>query len=185
MSVCNRYVMEGFSSVLCCHFAFWFFSVSVGAFVIGLIQISSFFSLTYCWCIKYQSLVVQCIWWRGNWSPTNHKISVVARHFSLKLARWNGVKADMKSYITLETAAIFFLANLFPKQGISSEYVTADFICMGLLGLQGAKTENYKMKNSCPYRDSNSRPLILKLSAFSMRLSSLIYKRKFKTALVE
>ena len=53
----------------------------------------------------------------------------------------------MKSYIPLETAAIFFLANLFPKQGISSEYVTAYFICMGLLGLQGAKTENYKMKN--------------------------------------
>ena len=84
-------------------------------------------------------------------------------------------KADMKSYIPLETAAIFFLANLFPKQGIHSEYVTADFICMGLLGLQGAKTENYKMKNSCPYRDSNSRPLILKSSALSMRLSSLIY----------
>ena len=87
------------------------------------------------------------------------------------------LKADMKSYIPLETAAIFFLANLFPKQGISSEYVTADFICMCLLGLQGAKTENYKMKNSCPYRDSNSRPLILKSSALSMRLSSLIYKR--------
>ena len=50
------------------------------------------------------------------------------------------VKTDMKSYIPLETAAIFFLANLFLKQGISSEYVTADFICMALLGLQGAKT---------------------------------------------
>ena len=93
-------------------------------------------------------------------------------------------KADMKSYIPLETAAIFFfLANLFPKQGISSEYVTADFIYMGLLGLQGAKTENYKMKNSCPglgTRASNSRPLILKSSALSMKLSSLIYKREFK-----
>ena len=40
------------------------------------------------------------------------------------------IKADMKSYIPLETAAIFFLANLFPKQGISSEYVTVDFMCM-------------------------------------------------------
>ena len=48
----------------------------------------------------------------------------------------------MKSYIPQETAAIFFfLANLFPKQGISSEYVTADFICMDLLVLQGAKTK--------------------------------------------
>ena len=81
----------------------------------------------------------------------------------------------MKSYMPLETAALFFLTNLFPKQGISSEYVKADFICMGFLGLQGAKTKNYKMKNSCPYRDSNSRPLILKSSALSMRLSSLIY----------
>ena len=83
----------------------------------------------------------------------------------------------MKSYIPLETAAIFFLANFFPKQDISWEYVTADFIYMGLLGLQGAKTENYKMKNACPYRDSNSRPVILKSSALSMRLSSLIYKQ--------
>ena len=60
------------------------------------------------------------------------------------------VKADMKSYIPLETAAIFFLANLFLKQGISSEYVMVDFICIGKLGQQGAKTENNKMKNSCP-----------------------------------
>ena len=74
-------------------------------------------------------------------------------------------KADMKSYIPLETAAILFLAKHFPKQGIISEYVTVDFICMVLLGLQGAKTENYKMKNSGPYRDSNSRPLIFKSSA--------------------
>ena len=28
------------------------------------------------------------------------------------------IKANMKSYIPLETAAIFFLANLFLKQGI-------------------------------------------------------------------
>ena len=39
------------------------------------------------------------------------------------------IKADMKSYIPLETAAIFVLANLFIKQGISSEYVMVDFIC--------------------------------------------------------
>ena len=55
----------------------------------------------------------------------------------------------MKRYIPLETAAIFFLANLFLKQGISSEYVMVDFICMGKLGLQGAKTVDYKMKYSC------------------------------------
>ena len=51
-------------------------------------------------------------------------------------------KADMKCYTPLETAAIFFLANLFLKQGISSENVMVDFICMGNLGLQGAKTKN-------------------------------------------
>ena len=72
-------------------------------------------------------------WW--------YRIPQVVFAFSLTFV----FKADMKSYIPLETAAIFFLANLFPKQGISSEYVTADFICMGLLGLQGAKTENYKI----------------------------------------
>ena len=59
-------------------------------------------------------------------------------------------KADMKSYIPLETAAILLLAKLFLKQGISSEYVMVNFICMDKLGLRGAKTENYKIKNSCP-----------------------------------
>ena len=59
-------------------------------------------------------------------------------------------KADMKTYIPLETAAISFLANLFLKQDISSEYVMVDFICMGLLALFGTRTENYRMKYSCP-----------------------------------
>ena len=49
------------------------------------------------------------------------------QHIALKYY----IKADMKSYIPLETVAIFFLANLFLKQGISSEYVMVDFICMG------------------------------------------------------
>ena len=55
----------------------------------------------------------------------------------------------MKSYIPLETAAIFFLANLFLKHGISSKYVMVDSIC-GILGLQGAKTENYKNEKFLP-----------------------------------
>ena len=46
----------------------------------------------------------------------------------------------MKSYIPLETTAIFFLANLFLKQGISSEYVMVDFICT-------AKSENRELQN--------------------------------------
>ena len=71
----------------------------------------------------------------------------------------------MKSYIPLETAAIFFLVNLFLKQGISSEYAMVDFICMGFLDLWGVRTKNYKMKNSCPQWDSNpgsSKPMQMK-----------------------
>ena len=84
------------------------------------------------------------------------------------------IKADMKSYIPLETAVIFFLANRFPKQGISSEYVTADFICTGLLGLQGAKTENYKIKILAHTETrTHGRPVILKSSALSMILAIL------------
>ena len=41
----------------------------------------------------------------------------------------------------------FFLVNLYIKQGISSEYVMVDFICMVLLDLWQARTENYKMKS--------------------------------------
>ena len=45
--------------------------------------------------------------------------------------RFRLVKANMKSYIPLETTVIFFLANLFLKQGIGYVYVTVDFICIG------------------------------------------------------
>ena len=45
------------------------------------------------------------------------------------------IKADMKSYIPLETAAIFFLANFYLNQGISSVNIMVDFICIGLLDL--------------------------------------------------
>ena len=49
----------------------------------------------------------------------------------------------------------FLFANLFLKQGISSEYAMVDFICIGLLDLFGTRIENYKMKNSCSQWDSN------------------------------
>ena len=45
-------------------------------------------------------------------------------------------------YIPLETDTKFFLANLYLQQGISSEFVMVDFICMGLLDLLGAQTKN-------------------------------------------
>ena len=54
------------------------------------------------------------------------------------------VKAYMKSYIPLETAAIFFLALFFPKQGISSGYVTV----IHLHGLtRAARSENRELQN--------------------------------------
>ena len=65
----------------------------------------------------------------------------------------------MNSDIQLETAAIFFLSNLYLKQDIGKVYVMVDFIWMGLPMLQGARSKNYKVKNSCPVRDSISRAL--------------------------
>ena len=43
-SVCNRYVIEVFVAFVCCPLVFEF-SVGIGGFVIGLSQISFFFSL--------------------------------------------------------------------------------------------------------------------------------------------
>ena len=57
-------------------------------------------------------------------------------YFPFKFSDLRPLKADQKSFILLNTATIFFLANLFfLKHGISSEYVMVDFICMGLLDM--------------------------------------------------
>ena len=76
----------------------------------------------------------------------------------------------MKSYIPLETAAIFFLANVYLKQSISSEYVMVDFICMGLLDMRGVPTENYKMKNSYQPWDSITGPYAYEAHELSVEL---------------
>ena len=84
-------------------------------------------------------------------------------------------KAEMNIDIPLETAAsshIFLKANLFSKQGISSEYVIVDFICLGLFDLWGERTENYKMKNSCPQWDSN--PGLSAYETDSLRIALLV-----------
>ena len=47
----------------------------------------------------------------------------------------------MNSYILLQTAAIFFLSNLYLKQGIGLVYVMIDFICKGYQELRGAWVE--------------------------------------------
>ena len=62
----------------------------------------------------------------------------------------------MNSDIRLEKAAIFFLSNLYLKQGVAYVNVMVDFICMSLLKLRGAQTKNYKMINSCTQQDSNT-----------------------------
>ena len=77
----------------------------------------------------------------------------------------------MKSFKALETAAIFFLANLFLKQCISSEYVMVELICMGLFGTQ---TENNKMKNSCPQLDSNPGPSAYEANALCVEILKLL-----------
>ena len=71
--------------------------------------------------------------------------------------------AKMNSDIPLETAGIFFLANLRLKYNISSVYVMVDFIC-----------ENYKMKNSRPQWDSNPVPFAYKANALTIALRDLI-----------
>ena len=43
------------------------------------------------------------------------------------------IKANMNSYIQLQTAAIFFLSSLYLKQGMDSVYVMVGFICKGYL----------------------------------------------------
>ena len=78
-------------------------------------------------CIQLQNLKYCHAAKKSDGSPNFEKTSNDAKIITLK--------AYMKSYIPLETAAIFFLANRFLKQGISSEYVMVDFICMGLLDL--------------------------------------------------
>ena len=73
----------------------------------------------------------------------------------------------------VETAAIFFQANLYLKQGISSEYVMVDFISMGLLDMGGARPEGYKMKNACPQWDSNLRPSSYEANAKLFHLTAV------------
>ena len=53
----------------------------------------------------------------------------------------DSVKADMKFYILLQVAALFFLSNFYLKHGIGSMYVMFDFICKGYLELSGTRVE--------------------------------------------
>ena len=73
----------------------------------------------------------------------------------------------MNSDIPVEKVAIFFSSeSLYLKQGINSDYV----ICIGKLDLRGARTDNNKMKNSCPLLDSNPVPFAYEATSLSLAL---------------
>ena len=63
----------------------------------------------------------------------------------MKLIIFCLVKIDMKSYMPLESAVIFFLAHLFLKQGISSEYVVVDLFAWA--NSEKTRSENRKLQN--------------------------------------
>ena len=125
-SVRNHCVIEVFGGVLVLSRCFLDFSVGVGAFVIGLSQIYSFFSIHFVYT------------------------TVDSRHF--------------------------FLSKLYFKHGFGWVCVIIDFICMDLHELRGARSENYKLKYSCPQRNSNPRPLDFEATTKSTRLRYLINK---------
>ena len=51
--------------------------------------------------------------------------------FICAFIKYDCIKANMNSYILLQTAAIFFPSSLYLKQGIDSVYVMVGFICKG------------------------------------------------------
>ena len=111
-------------------------------------------------------------------------------------------KADINSDIPLDRAAIFFLANIGLKQGISSEYVMVYniptsqcfykgnvqfhrnvgctkkmrvryFICV--LGLtRAARNASRELQNSCPKGDLNPIPSAYEANALTIALLDLI-----------
>ena len=62
----------------------------------------------------------------------------------------------------LETAAIFFLANLYLKQGIDEVYVMVDFICMGLL--DHMRSANRELQN-----EKFLHAVVVQLGTFRLR----------------
>ena len=57
--------------------------------------------------------------------------AIASYAFSMFLYCARKIKANMNSYIQLQTAAIFFHSSLNLKQGIDSVYVMVGFICKG------------------------------------------------------
>ena len=58
-----------------------------------------------------------------------------------------------------------------------------DFICMGLLDLWWARTDNYKMKNYCPQWDAHPGPSANEASTLTVELLELININYLKVTL--
>ena len=62
-----------------------------------------------------------------------------------------------------------------------------DFICMGLLELQGMRRKNYKLKNSCAQWDSSSAPSAYEADALPIAPQNIFFfihnRLKFNRAL--
>ena len=91
----------------------------------------------------------------------NNNMFVVS-YFAIYSIVWM-LKAYMKNYTPMKTAVIFFLANLYLKQGVSLEYRPVM-----------SANRDYKMKNSCPKWDSNPGASAYEANALSVELLELI-----------
>ena len=82
----------------------------------------------------------------------------------------------MKSYKSLETAAIFYSSKPFLKQGISYVYVMVDFIRISLLELFGSRVErelkNVKFLPTVGFEPGTSRLLSERATTELRRLMS-------------
>ena len=115
-----------------------------------------------CYILEY-SYIVQIVKRR-----TSHVVFFFNMQNTIKHYNWSGVL-----YSPGDDSHIF--SEPWFKQGIHSEYVIVDFICMGLVDLLEAQTQNYKMKNSCPQFDSNLGP-----SAYEANMLSWYYIEHIK-----
>ena len=107
-------------------------------------------------------------------------------------ASWtNGlILGSFKSDLKLNWSVIYYWRRrqyFFSREPWSKTwvYVMIDFICMGLLQLQGAQTENYKVENYSPQRNSNSRLLNHKVTTVTIKLSDRIHNRKFEACNIQ
>ena len=71
-------------------------------------------------------------------------------------------KAYLNNFKQLETATIFFLSNLYLKQGVGFVYIMVDFIYMSLFDLQRARSENNNIKILAQSRTRTLDPWIAK-----------------------